>query len=220
MPLGFYKAIGGIGRRFASPPRVASTIDGDIPTYCAAQFGNGHIWNTTNGTKIITLPSTIASSSDWTVEFWAFFSSGSNRSFPLRIGTSWFWMIDADQSYITNNRGEFTILHNGGPEIVTGSWRHIAWVYTGSTGGIQIYNNGTAGFSFTRSTALPSIEIGRMPSTFINSTDRQHRIDEIRISNNRRYTANFTAPSATFTNDANTVALFHCQSNTETDDIA
>lgn len=200
--------------------RIPSAISGNTPTYSAARFSNGHIWNTTNGTKTITLPSTIASNSDWTVEFWAFFSAGTNRSFPIRVGTGWYWMIDGNQSYITNNTGNFTILHNGGPTITTGSWRHIAFVYTGANNRVQIYNNGSAGYNFTRSTALPTIQIGRMPSDFVNSTDRQHRIDEIRISNNARYTANFTAPTTAFTNDANTVALFHCQSDAETDDVA
>jgi hypothetical protein len=129
-------------------------------------------------------------------------------------------MIDDGTSYITSNTGDYTIYHYAGPSITNNAWRHVAFVYTGSTGAMQTYTNGTATGSFTRSTALPSIEIGRMPSTYSNSTDRQHRIDEIRISNNRRYTANFTAPTAAFTNDANTVALFHCQSNTETDDKA
>ena len=34
-------------------------------------------------------------------------------------------------------------------------------------------------------------------------------MDEIRISNTARYTANFTAPTQAFVNDANTLLLLH-----------
>jgi hypothetical protein len=36
-------------------------------------------------------------------------------------------------------------------------------------------------------------------------------MDEVRISNTARYTANFTAPAATFENDANTLLLIHAE---------
>ena len=34
-------------------------------------------------------------------------------------------------------------------------------------------------------------------------------VDELRLSTTARYTANFTAPTAPFQNDANTVLLLH-----------
>ena len=46
-------------------------------------------------------------------------------------------------------------------------------------------------------------------------------IDEIRVSKTTRYThstSNITVPSSAFTNDSNTVALFHCESTSQTDD--
>jgi len=220
MPLGAFR-LNTIGRHRgnAVPPRDLSSMTGNTPSYSTGKFGNGHIWNTTNGTKTITLPTAIDSSSDWTVEFWIYVSTMSgNRTFPLGIGSSWYWMIDYGSSYITNNTTPSSFYHYGGPVLTSGAWNHVAFTYTGSTGQVKCWNNGNSGYNFSRSTALSSIKIGRMKATYNNDTSRQHRIDEIRISNNVRYTSSFTAPTAAFTNDENTVALFHCQSDSELDD--
>jgi len=53
-----------------------------------------------------------------------------------------------------------------------------------------------------------------------NANGMTWRFDEIRISNSVRYTATFTPSASAFTNDANTLALFHFDGGTAADDTA
>ncbi|GAB4129681.1 MAG: hypothetical protein OHK0050_43690 [Roseiflexaceae bacterium] len=89
------------------------------------------------------------------------------------------------------------------------SWSHIAVTYNGSVG--QVYVNGVAGTSSMLGTLSlgPQLLVGGYPGfAFFNG-----QIDELRISNSVRYSAAFTPPTAGFTNDANTLALFHFDEN-------
>lgn len=104
------------------------------------------------------------------------------------------------------------------------TWHHVAVSRSGSS--VRIFLNGTqVGSTATSSTAWGvdnrEIRIGRLWDASFND-DWNGNIDELRISNSARYTANFTAPTAAFTNDANTVLLLHMNgtngSTTFTDD--
>jgi hypothetical protein len=101
--------------------------------------------------------------------------------------------------------------------IVTGQFYHIAIVKESSTT-VKFYVDGTlrhtdsSANGFTDSSA--NFFIGRgfgLSSGLWDSTryDLNGWIDEFRISNTARYTAAFTAPTAPFQNDANTVLLIH-----------
>jgi hypothetical protein len=87
------------------------------------------------------------------------------------------------------------------------TWYHVALVFTGTA--YVMYINGT-GFTIATSSlkistaAFQSMRIGANGTTAFNGN-----IDEVRLSNIARYTANFTAPTAAFTRDANTVMLQH-----------
>jgi hypothetical protein len=68
-------------------------------------------------------------------------------------------------------------------------------------------------------------DIGEINSSFgLTGFGVKGYLDEFRISNSARYTANFTAPTTAFTNDANTLLLIHANgtnaSTTFTDDNA
>jgi hypothetical protein len=118
--------------------------------------------------------------------------------------------------YLTNDGGvaKYAIFSAGSNRLLTGSvgtvssgvWYHVAFVRSGST--LAAYHNGVSAGTSTWSNTMTSQAnnyIGFYPgSTFINA-----HIDEYRISNTARYTANFTAPSAPFQNDDNTLLLLH-----------
>lgn len=88
-------------------------------------------------------------------------------------------------------------------------WMHLAIVYFGQE--FEFYLNGVHQFSSnigcTRSYGTSRMYLGAFYYTglegFFNG-----EIDELRISNNQRYTNNFT-PQRTFTNDSNTWGLWH-----------
>lgn len=90
--------------------------------------------------------------------------------------------------------------------ISNSSFSHIAFVFNGTTK--TIYLNGTSVASASASinvTDTSDIQIGYNNVTF----GYNGHIDELRHSNTARYTANFTAPTATFQNDSNTLLLLH-----------
>jgi len=91
------------------------------------------------------------------------------------------------------------------------TWYHVAISRSGSS--LKVFVDGTSVISITDSTnhtAAGPFIVGQdfqLTATPGNSWDGY--IDEIRFSNTARYTANFTAPTAAFTNDRNTVLLIH-----------
>lgn len=113
----------------------------------------------------------------------------------------------------------------GTSNVADNVWHHIAVTRRRSDGQMQIFvdgvrqaigNGGTGNASYrnNRPTAYPNSD----PYLVIGAEKHDAGplypsyngfIDEIRVSNNVRYTANFTRPSMTFLVDANTVALYH-----------
>lgn len=118
--------------------------------------------------------------------------------------------------YMTHDGGE-TNLGNPG----TG-FNHIAMTYV--SGRFRFWLNGTYKGSRLHSiNATTNLFFGnRRAGEGTNSGT--NTIDEIRLSSISRYddtlpTAdNFTVPTAEFTNDDGTIALFHCESTSQTDD--
>ena len=86
------------------------------------------------------------------------------------------------------------------------TWYHIAIVRNGST--FTVYINGTSYGTGTTSQAISQDNF----KFAANSTTGQSGWgwwDELRVSDTARYTSNFTAPTAPFQNDANTLMLLH-----------
>lgn len=98
-----------------------------------------------------------------------------------------------------------------------GQWYHLAVTRDSSddvrlfVDGTQVGSTGNDGGSITASGGVTvtgvkiGIESGLTASVFFDGY-----IDEIRFSDTARYTSNFTAPSAAFTDDVNTMCLLHC----------
>jgi hypothetical protein len=156
---------------------------------------------------------------DQTFEFWIRFanlpSSGGYRMVAgdgggtryiglLNDGGSYRWEVSfSDGQYVER----FTTTVN------TNTWYHVALTKSGST--LRMYQGGTqltSAVSFNTMSAEKTLFVSgtnyigswNTDSNFLNGW-----MDEIRVSNNVRYTANFTPSTTAFINDANTVLLIH-----------
>lgn len=158
---------------------------------------------------------------DFTIEFWCRLNSNSG-AFNTVMG-SWAGGGSGESFYIATNAynatGKLGISFwdtngsksepNFGSALSTGVWFHAAFVRSGTT--LYVFKDGTllnaGGTTMTygiRQTGT-NFWIGNNGSSDIFDG----WLDEIRISNTARYTANFTAPTSPFVNDANTVLLIH-----------
>jgi hypothetical protein len=93
-----------------------------------------------------------------------------------------------------------------GGTLAANTWYHLAYVRS-SSDVVTLYLNGTSVGSRTVTTDLTNaiIYIGG----YTNALGMNGHLDEIRISNIERYTSTFTAPTAPFVNDSNTLLLIH-----------
>jgi len=90
--------------------------------------------------------------------------------------------------------------------IPSSAWTHLAFVYDGTNK--KIYVNGTQQATAAASlnvTDTSNYQIGYFTSNFAYNG----YVDELRVSNILRYSANFTAPTTPFIDDDNTVLLIH-----------
>jgi hypothetical protein len=92
------------------------------------------------------------------------------------------------------------------------TWYHIA-IQTDGAGNWQMYLNGSRGYNASTSDNFSNMNFLR------DGQSGGYLVDEIRVSNIARYSgSSITVPTAAFTNDANTLALFHCETTSEVDD--
>ncbi len=113
----------------------------------------------------------------------------------------------------------------GATSVANGAWHHIAVTRDRNNGTMQVFvdgqldgqANGPAGdlsYRDGRTTSYPNSDPFLVIGAEKHDAGSQYPsynglIDEVRVSNILRYTSNFTRPSAPFTTDANTVALYH-----------
>jgi prepilin-type N-terminal cleavage/methylation domain-containing protein len=115
--------------------------------------------------------------------------------------------------------------------VANGAWHHVAATRNGTTGQICLYVNGAANgckagptgdisYRDARTAGMPNdpyFVIGAEKHDYAAAnTGFKGWIDEVRVSNNIRYTASFSRPTGPYTVDGNTVALYHFDSNTGT----
>lgn len=158
---------------------------------------------------------------DWTAEYWVrLTSTTAHVELDTRpVGSS------SGNGICLYYNGSNLIYYTGGAARITGSalstntWYHIALVRSGNDH--KLYIDGTqSGSTYTATNSITSVN----PSLYIGANSdgpgglgTTGYIDEVRISNIARYTANFTAPTEAFQNDANTLLLIHADgSNTST----
>jgi hypothetical protein len=114
---------------------------------------------------------------------------------------------------------------NGTVNLDDGQWHHVAVTRNNSNGELRIFVDGVQRGQGSGPTGNISYRDGRPTGgneddPFLVIGAEKHDagsqfpsydglIDEVRLSNIIRYTGNFTRPSAPFTSDGNTVALYH-----------
>jgi hypothetical protein len=182
-----------------------------------SQFGGASALFDGTGDRLdITAAANLAfGSSDFTIECWVRYSSVSGNQSIIDFRDT-----AANGAYILlgNNGGAVYLYVNGdyrignsGTQFATNTWYHVALSRSGTS--TKLFINGTqSGSTYSDSNSYlgTSPDIGELNSSFgLTGFGTIGHIDEFRISNNARYTANFTAPTAPFVNDANTLLLLH-----------
>lgn len=161
---------------------------------------------------------------DLTFEMWVR-PIARTRGFPVIFGnesgsgftSNSYILMDRHNSYNTKftfwafNHSSGSPLLTSSTSVSNGTWYHIAVVRNGSSW--KMYINGTeessATFSGSLDTSGRNLIFGVSGNLAIDTSYHGY-LDEIRISNTARYTANFTAPTTPFQNDSNTLLLLHC----------
>src|SRR6185312_13221214 len=95
------------------------------------------------------------------------------------------------------------------------SWSHIAVTYDGTNAKIFVNGVGSANLSFSgHSSGISTHDVSIGTDSIFSATSFNGAIDEIRVSNNIRYTSNFVPSGVRFTSDANTLGLWHLDEGT------
>jgi hypothetical protein len=170
---------------------------------------------------------TTATSSDWawgtgdfTAECWINPTSISGdpmilgNSYGTYSSTSTLWRLYVNAS--GGNKLKYgvanQILLTSTASISTSTWTHIA--LSRQSGTSRMYINGVQDGTVSDTVNLSGVREFFLGNGF-DGTDWNGYIDEVRISNTARYTANFTPSTTAFTSDANTVLLIHSNESSE-----
>ncbi len=178
--------------------------------------------------------------STFTVEFWIkTIETRSNGTYWQRstmIGNTNPSAPDGDFGIVSSG-GNLGLWHGVNSEqsvysstfIADNNWHHIATVCDGSN--MHLFCDGILISTLSAGPAGPQTNargwaLGASDDCCVNglgSFPHQGIYDELRISNNVRYTGNFTPPASAFTTDANTVVLLHmdvCSGSTQLTDVS
>jgi hypothetical protein len=213
--------------------RNGNTTQGTFAPYGAnwSNFFNGP----SSGTYFETPTNTAfqLGTSDFTIEFWVFITSGASQTCVCRTdtggsaqngmllgysdGTDILW-------YATSNGSTWNIISGGvlcSVASVKNTWAHFAYVRSGST--FTAYVNGTQAYTTTSSAAINQVTNGfriGTANTGTGATNFGGYISNFRyVKGSAVYTANFTPPTAPLTAITNT-SLLTCQSNRFIDNSA
>ena len=149
---------------------------------------------------------------DWAIEFWVYraTSPGANQIL-VDMRTSATEVVP----YIYLNSTYNVVLNVNGTDVVTTTstvalttWTHIAVTHQGTS--TRVFVGGTqSGGTFTDNNTYIQGRF-RIGADYQGNNAFNGQIDELRVSKGfARYTANFTAPTAEFKGDADTVLLLH-----------
>ena len=151
-----------------------------------------------------------------TIEFWINLDGTSGLRSIIDRGaqsTQGFWWLYVDN---TTNVLKYQYEISGsyisvtGPAITPNTWHHVAVIHTLGVG-VDFYLDGVLTHvastgTYDGSSASHTVYIGSYISSLYLLSGK---LDELRISNIARYTANFTPQSGPFVRDSNTLLLYH-----------
>lgn len=191
--------------RIASPTRPPSivTTSGKFNGYASYQedeFSNVTVYPTDTSFYY-------NSNKAWTIEWWWKKTGTWNNTtgeiwFPDGLSSAAFsvYLINATQYSIYLNS---SIIYTG---TLPTSWQHFALVCNGFNN-LKVFVNGSqvASVTYSRTDNLRKFNLNTAGIGAGNTL----QFDELRVSNNARYTSGFTPSSTAFVNSANTLALFH-----------
>lgn len=168
----------------------STTTTDSNPKFGASCWQNGYTPNFYN---------MISSSQDWSVDMWAMFLGG---DFYICSGTcSWSGTVSGHGIMFDKHTNKIKLFNSSPSTVVesvdytfnTTDWYHLAVCRDITNSKTYVFVNGTKVMEVTDSTANPSqnMVIG---SNF-------GRVDELRVSDNVRYTADFDVPTAEYSYD-------------------
>jgi len=228
MPVGFARSL--FGSRGPTRTAATATLWSTNNTFSydlvAGKFDNAYSWNTSSNRQngfYVTLPQNIGGDAGpGTVEFWI-------RITTLDQQQTYFAMDNTSvPTYVLSGGGDDFRVNTGYGSVTFGSinvadssfaintYHHMAFTNAGSTVSWTWFLNGVS-----RGTEQIGSDAGINTFAFGKGSTPTGGllIDEIRASKTRRYTANFTPSSSAFSNDSDTLALFHCETDPAEDDI-
>jgi hypothetical protein len=170
-----------------------------------SKFGSGSLsFNGSQMCAVVTNNKYLATNNNFTIEFWAYLSSGqygqvllSNNMFDAHT-----FAISIGRNTLVVNVGSFnnggtpqynTINNTNTSRFIESSWNHIAIVFSSEYNGYRIFINGIGTTFNVGGQALRYIILGGLGNPSYNGY-----IDEFRFSNISRYLTNFTPQTSVF----------------------
>ena len=192
----------------ASGNAAASTTEKKIGTHSIAFDGTG---------DYLTIPdhNDFKFDGDYTIECWFYTGSSSGGCFFSKhqsgVANIGLFINRTTAGKIRWQDDKNSIYTEVGSGLNNSAWHHLALVRSGTaSNNLKLYIDGTLASTQSGSTAqtqTSDVAIGY----YINNNDNylDGYIDEHRVSNVARYTANFTPQTTAFSSDANTLLLIH-----------
>jgi hypothetical protein len=153
---------------------------------------------------------------EYTIEFWAYRT-------VTQLGTIIDFHPSGAGNYHQVNLSSTGLLRYSinGATVITGAtltlntWCHVAITRSGTS--VKMFFNGNqTGVTYTDSTNYPASAL-TIGSSNLGANGYGGYLDEVRISNNAKYTGTFITPAASFTPDINSVFLMHGDSTISDD---
>jgi len=215
-------------------PRSSSTWTNGAFSTTTGNFSTGLRMGGNSTQATVTLPSGVYvdDSLTRTVEFWFKYDiiGTSGRSGKIvstqSLNTGGYPTYSNHMTLTTYGDGNLYLIHDTFEyqfgNIGTG-WHHMVWQWNGANN-FRCWLDGVHKISATHSiNQFNALNFGnKWAGDGSGPTSTQYvYFDEVRISSVNRYshsTTNFTSPTTAFTNDADTLALFHMESTSQSDD--